>query len=102
VVFPATTFVFVVGAALAVEVADLGDRDHVDGVVEDAVPASREPVHGPAALAQRDRCRPVVGGVLTDGREPAHVAVEGSTIAATTGATPYSSSASCPTRFPRR
>ena len=32
-------FLVVVGAALAVAVADLGDRGHVDGVVEPAVPA---------------------------------------------------------------
>jgi hypothetical protein len=34
----------VVGAALAVPVPDLGDRGHVDGVVEMAAAASGEPV----------------------------------------------------------
>ena len=34
----------VVGPAVAVAVADLGDRGHVDGVVEAPVPAPRQPV----------------------------------------------------------
>jgi hypothetical protein len=37
-------FLVVVGAALAVPVADLGDRGHVDGVVEPPVPAPAQPV----------------------------------------------------------
>ena len=36
----------VVGAAFAVGVADLGDGDHVDRVVQRSVAASRQPVHG--------------------------------------------------------
>ncbi len=36
-------FLAVVGAVLAVPVADLGDRGHVDGVVEAAVPAPAQP-----------------------------------------------------------
>jgi len=36
-----------VGAALAVPVADLGDRGHVDGVVEPPVPAPGQPVDLP-------------------------------------------------------
>ena len=36
-------FLVVVGAALAVQLADLGDRGHVDRVVEPAVPAPGQP-----------------------------------------------------------
>jgi hypothetical protein len=37
-------FLLVVGAARAVPVTDLGDRDHMDGVVEAAVAAPGQPV----------------------------------------------------------
>jgi hypothetical protein len=43
-------FLVVVGAAFAVPVADLGDRGHVDGVVDPPVPAPLQPVN--LALAE--------------------------------------------------
>src|SRR6266568_6073477 len=42
-------FLVVIGAALAVAVADLGDRGHVDGVVQAPVPAPGQPVDLAAA-----------------------------------------------------
>jgi hypothetical protein len=52
----------VVGTSGAVRVADLGDGCHVDGVVESAVPAAREPVTHLIARGRFDRGRAVVGG----------------------------------------
>jgi hypothetical protein len=51
----------VVGAAVAVLVADLGDRGHVDGVVQAAVPAQRQPVNLPVAGGHLDRRGAVIG-----------------------------------------
>jgi len=42
-------FLVVVSAALAVLVADLGDRGHAGGVVHPPVPAQRQPADDPAA-----------------------------------------------------
>jgi hypothetical protein len=43
-VLPSASFLVVAGAALAVLVADLGDRGPADGVVEPPVPAPAQPV----------------------------------------------------------
>jgi hypothetical protein len=51
-----------VGAAVAVGVPDLGERGHVDGVVEAPVAAQREPVDLPLAGGDFDRGSAVVGG----------------------------------------
>jgi hypothetical protein len=53
-------FLLVVGAALAVPVADLGDRDHMDGVVEAAVAAPGQPVDLARARGYLDRRGAVV------------------------------------------
>jgi hypothetical protein len=60
-------FLVVAGAAIAGPVADLGDRGHVDGVVQAPVPAQREPAGRAAAGRYPDR-----GGAVT-GREPVPV-----------------------------
>ena len=52
----------VVRAALGVPVADLGDRGHVDGVVQPPVPAQRQPVDDAAARGHFDRGGAVIGG----------------------------------------
>src|SRR5690348_15551700 len=49
----------VVSAALAVPLADLGDRGHVDGVVEVAVPAPAQPAGLALAGGHLDRGGPV-------------------------------------------
>src|SRR6516165_7018125 len=70
----------VVGPALAVLVPDLGDRGHVDRVVEPAVAAQRQPVDLPAAGGHLDRGGAVVGGEVIPASEPeylAHVADDG-------------------------
>src|SRR5262249_28233203 len=51
-----------VGAAVAVPVADLGDRGHVDGVVEPSVAAPVQPPDLAAAAGHLDRGGAVVGG----------------------------------------
>jgi hypothetical protein len=63
----------VVGAAVAVRVADLGDGGHVDGVVEPAVAAQGEPVNDPVAGGHLDRGGAVVGGEPVPGGEPGGV-----------------------------
>src|SRR5215831_10260214 len=55
-------FLVVVGAARAVPVADLGDRGHVDGVVDPAVAAPGQPVDLPLARGNLDRGGAVPGG----------------------------------------
>jgi hypothetical protein len=67
-------FLVVVSAALAVPVTDLGDRSHVNGVVEPAVPAPRQPAGLPAAGGHLDRRGPVVSSEVVPAREPGHLA----------------------------
>jgi len=67
------SFLVVVGAAVAVPVADLGDRGHVDGVVHPAVAAPGEPEDGPPAGRGLDRCGAVVGGEVVAVGEPGDV-----------------------------
>ena len=62
-------FLVVVGAALGVPVADLGDRGHVDGVVEPPVPAPGQPVDLPRAGGHLDRRGAVVGGEVVPAAE---------------------------------
>jgi len=64
----------VVGAARAVPVADLGDRGHVDGVVEPPVAAPGQPVDLAAAGGYLDRGGAVAGGEVVPAGEPGHVA----------------------------
>ena len=66
-------FLVVVGAAGAVLVADLGDRGHVDRVVEAAVAAPGQPVDFPAARRYLDGGGAVVGGELIPAGEAGHV-----------------------------
>ena len=73
-VLPSASFLVVVGAALAVPVADLGDRGHVDGVVEPPVPAPAQPVDLARAGGHLDRRGPVVGGEVVPAAEAGHVA----------------------------
>ena len=63
----------VIGAALAVPVADLGDRGHVDGVVQPAVSAPAQPVDLAAAGGHLDRRGAVVRGEVVPAGEPGHV-----------------------------
>ena len=67
-------FLVVAGAALAVPVADLGDRGHVDGVVQPPVPAPGQPVNLTPAGGHLDRGRAVVRGEVVPAGEPGHVA----------------------------
>src|SRR6516162_3646906 len=67
-------FLVVVGAAGAVLVADLGDRGHMDGVVEAAVAAPGQPVDFPAARGDLDRGGAGVGGEVIPVREAGDVA----------------------------
>jgi hypothetical protein len=64
----------VVRAALAVPVADLGDRHHVDGVVEPPVPAPAQPVDLARAGGHLDRRGPVVRGEGVPAAEAGHIA----------------------------
>jgi hypothetical protein len=64
----------VVGAAGAVLVTDLGDRGHVDRVVDPAVAAQRQAVHFPVPRRHLDRGGAVVGGEVIAAREPGNVA----------------------------
>ena len=62
-------FLLVVGVALAVPVADLGDRGHVDGVVEPAVAAPGQPPDLAAAGGHLDGGGAVAGGDVVPVRE---------------------------------
>ena len=64
----------VIGAALAVPVADLGNRGHVDGVVEPAVPAPAQPVNLARDGGHFDRRGPVIGGEVIPAGEAGYVA----------------------------
>jgi hypothetical protein len=57
-----------------VPVADLGDRGHVDGVVEAAVPAPAQPEDLALSRRHLDRGGAVAGGEVVPAREPGHVA----------------------------
>ena len=89
-----------VGAALGVGLAELADRGHVERVVEVAVPAGGEPVHGAATGGELDVVRSVVGGVAVPFGESADVAAVAMSIAARIGPIPKMSARSCP--MPRR
>jgi hypothetical protein len=67
-------FLVVAGPALGVPAADLGDRGHVDGVVQPPVPAQRQPVDDPAAGGHLDRRGGVTGGQAVRAGEPGDVA----------------------------
>jgi hypothetical protein len=54
-------------------VADLGHRDHVDGMVELPMPARVEPMPHDWAAGGFDRGGGVVAGVVPGAREPADV-----------------------------
>ena len=64
----------VIGAALAVPVADLGDCGHVDGVVEPPVPSPGQPVDLARAGGHLDRRGPVIRGEVIPAGKPGHVA----------------------------
>ena len=66
-------FAFVVGAALAFRVADLGHGHDVHGVVDAAVARAGEAVTDLVARGHVDRGGAVVGGEVVLGREAAHV-----------------------------
>ena len=80
----------VVRAALAVPVADLGDRHHVDGVIEPPVPAPAQPVDLALARGHLDRRGPVVGGEVARPGNRDTSRTSPMTVAATTGPTPNS------------
>jgi hypothetical protein len=61
-VLPSASFLVVVTAAAAVPVPDLGDRGHVDGVVDAPVPARAQPVDLAVSRGHLDRRGAVVGG----------------------------------------
>jgi hypothetical protein len=63
----------VVGAAVAVGVPDLGDRGHVQGVVDAPVPAQRQPVDLAVPRRHLDRGAAVVGAEVIAAGEPGHV-----------------------------
>ncbi len=64
----------VAGAALAVPVADLGDRGHVDGVAVPAVPAPAQPVDNALPGGHLDRRGAVAGGEVVPAGKTGHVA----------------------------
>jgi hypothetical protein len=64
----------VVGAALAVPVADLGDRCRVDGMAVPPVPAPGQPAGRPLAGGHLDRRGAVVSGEVVPAWKPGHVA----------------------------
>ena len=79
------------GAAVAVLVPDLGDRGHMDGVVDAPVAAQRQPVGLAVPGGHLDRGGAVVGGEVVAAGEPGHgddVADDGG---AMTGPTPNTS-----------
>jgi hypothetical protein len=57
-----------------VAVVDLGDRGHVEGVVEPPVPAPAQPVDFARAGGHLDRRGPVIGGEVVPAGKPGHVA----------------------------
>ena len=63
----------VVGAAVAVGVPDLGDRGHVEGVVDAPVPAQRQAVDLAVPRRHLDRRGAVAGGEVIAAGEPGHV-----------------------------
>jgi hypothetical protein len=67
-------FLVVVGAALAVLVPQLGDRGHVDRMVDAPVAAQGQPVDLPVSRGHFDRCGAVIGGEVIAAREAGHVA----------------------------
>jgi hypothetical protein len=62
-----------VGSAVAVLVADLGDRRHVNSVVESAVAAPGQPEDGAFARGRFDRRGAVVGGEVVAAGKPGDV-----------------------------
>jgi hypothetical protein len=66
-------FAFVVGAAFAFGVADLGHRHDVQGVVDPAVARARQAVAYLVAGRDVQRGGAVIGGEVVLGREAAHV-----------------------------
>jgi hypothetical protein len=82
-----------------VPVADLGDRGHVDGVVDPPVPAPREPVHLPVPRRHLDRGGPVVSGEAIAVPERDTSSTSPSTIPAMTGPTPNTSVSVVPEAF---
>jgi hypothetical protein len=67
---PLGDLALVVGAAVAVSMRDLGDRGHVDGVVEPAVAARRQPAGLLLGREHMDRSSAVVGSEVVPGGEP--------------------------------
>ncbi len=63
----------VVGAAVAVLVPDLGDRGHMDRMIEPPVSAQRQPVDLPVPRRHLDRGGAVVGGEVVPAGEPGHL-----------------------------
>ena len=63
----------VIGAAVAVPVPDLGDRGHVDGMVDAPVAAQRQPVDLPVPGGRLDRGGAVIGGEVIASGEAGHV-----------------------------
>jgi hypothetical protein len=63
-----------VDPSLGAGVADLSDRGHVEGVVELAVAAAREPMHDPPTRGQLDRSRAAIGGIGISVGETSNVA----------------------------
>src|SRR6266516_583367 len=66
-------FLVVVGAAVAVLVPDLGDRGHVDRVVDAAVAAQRQAVDLAIPGGHLDRGGAVIGGEVVAAGEAGHV-----------------------------
>src|SRR6266436_9282214 len=66
-------FLFVIGAAAAVRMPDLGNGGHVDRVVDPPVPAQGQPVDLPAAGGDLGRGGAVVCGEVIAGGEPVHI-----------------------------
>ena len=80
-------FLVVVGASVAVRVADLGDGGHVQGVAVAPVAAQRQPVDFAVAGGDFDRGGAVAGGEAVPGGEP-DLAPPPITVAAMTGPMP--------------
>jgi hypothetical protein len=78
----------VIRAAAAVPVPDLGDRGHVDGVVDAAVAAQRQPADLAVPGGYLDRGGAVIGGEVITPGEPGNIAASPMTVPAITGPTP--------------
>jgi hypothetical protein len=85
---PLGQLLLVIGAAVAVPVPDLGDRGHVDGVVDAPVAAQRQSAGLPVPGGRLDRGGAVIGGEVIASGEAATSVTSPMMVPATTGPAP--------------